>query len=197
MQITNQHIKTAAYAIRKRLQGYKLLKNPKGSDTNEINMIKTSFRLQPKYYDDVFLYHKIQRKIVNGKQQLTEKQLIVQYFMNPKTKKVTNQKAAFYSKQQNNQYVLSLEKQELSPKEQSQRLPKNTKDIFNGNVEEEMQYSKQRFTKEHKKHFYQPKISVLEKIITLGTAKFLRSDNRPYAPGFFKTLISNLNGGVI
>ena len=195
MQITCKNINTVAYVIRKRLQGYKLLKNPKGSDINEINMIKTSFGLQPRYYDDVFLYHKIQRKIVNGKPQLIEKQLIAQYFMNPKTKQVTNKKAVFYSKQQNGQYVLSLEKQELSTKEQSQRLAKSSKDIFNGNIEEEMQYSKQRFTKERKQHFYQPKISVLEKIITLGTAKYLRSDNRPYAPGFFKTLISNLNGG--
>ena len=55
-------IATITYATIKHLQGYKLLKNPKGTNPCEVNMIKYRRNLTPEC-DEVFFYTRINRTI--------------------------------------------------------------------------------------------------------------------------------------
>ena len=59
--ITFPKIKAAGYAIGKRLQGYHLLQNPKGTPQTEVNMIKENFYGTTAQWDDVFHITRLKR----------------------------------------------------------------------------------------------------------------------------------------
>ena len=193
MKITLANLETAAYAIRKRLQGYRLLKNPKGTSPDEVNMIKHSFGIIYKDSAEMYSYSKIQRQKVDGKTVLNEKILYATYYINPKTKQRTNQKSVLYFANQNGLWTASGEKT-IPQEEQRQRLAeiKRVHKKIGYNDDRELAYEKERYEKERKNSFYQPPVSLLANIMTFGLAKFLRADSRPYAPTFFKTLRANL-----
>ena len=192
MKINTDRINTALYAIRKKIQGYELLKNPKGNESTGISMIKSSFGIVPESLDDVFMYHKIQRKCVNGNIELVEKTLIAEHFIDPVLKLPLNKKNLLYTELKNGKLVRTKERTDISPEEYNARTKGKIKKTLDESFIETNAYYNKRFTKERKKLFYQPKISLIENILSLGFAKALRSDSRPYARSFFSTLISNL-----
>ena len=192
MKLTREMLSTVAYTLGKRVQGYTLLKNPKGSNPNDVSMIKTSFGTHFKYLDDIFVYKKLQRQKVNDSYAETERTLVSTHYMDTKTKKITNKKSLLYAEynNKNDQLINSADRFDLSEAE----LKKRQKPQWNNDIQE-IEYSQQRYRDEYYKAFYQPPVSVLENILCFGQYKLFRRDSRPVAPGFIKTLITNLKGG--
>jgi len=199
MKITMDTINTVAYAIGKRMQGYTLLRNPKGSNPNEVNMMKSSFGIDIYTFDDEFSYTRLQRKKVDGKTIVTRKELYSTHFMDPETKQITNKKSLSYIESKNKEIILEncSDRDDIPIDEQLKRPKpkwKKSGSLF-ANDDEDLIYSNNRFAKERMKKFYQPYVTLLEKITTLGMAKSMRSDSRPFAQSFYKTLLANLKGG--
>lgn len=191
MRITRDTLSTVVYAVRKNMQGYTLLKNPKNSSQNEVNMIKKTFSIAFNLSDDVFRYQRIQRKKVNGKIVETKRNLTVTHYMDVDTKQITNKKEMIYSEYKNGviEPEKCAERADISDEELVKRAAKT---IFE--EDEILKYTGKRFKDEHKKEFYKPAQSMLEKIIAFPV-NLLKTDSRPAAPGFIETLVTNLKNG--
>ena len=186
-----EKLNTAWYAYKKHLQGYELLKNPKDVSSDEVNLLKTSYSMNATYDDDIYQYIRIRRKKVNGNYIEITKNLRVTRLMNPKTKKITNQKDVFYHVQKNGQYVSGAEKYALTEED------RKTRKALKWKLETSVKNAQERFNKERQKAYFQPHISFLEKILTLGNVSFFRSlsgipADKPIKPSFTRLLLENL-----
>ena len=91
MNINIDPIATTAFVLKYRLKGYTLLQNPKGTNPNEVTMLKTWLGLKEggmwgDCVDKCYHYHKIHRykkgdNVINDKVYLE-----TEYFMDPETK---------------------------------------------------------------------------------------------------------------
>lgn len=88
---TIKKIATTAYAAIKHLQGYKLLKNPKGTNPYEVNMIKYHRGLT-KDCDEVFYYTRIGRTIGSSFLSSKNKHLISTHIFDTDKLKMSNKK---------------------------------------------------------------------------------------------------------
>ena len=186
-----EKLNTAWYAYKKHLQGYELLKNPKDVSSDEVNLLKTSYSMNATYDDDIYQYIRIRRKKVNGNYIEITKNLRVTRLMNPKTKKITNQKDVFYHVQKNGQYVSGAEKYALTEED------RKTRKALKWKLEASVKNAQERFNNERQKAYFQPHISFLEKILTLGNVSFFRSlsgipADKPIKPSFTRLLLENL-----
>ena len=108
-----------------------------------------------------------------------------------KTKKITNQKDVFYHVQKNGQYVSGAEKYALTEED------RKTRKALKWKLETSVKNAQERFNKERQKAYFQPHISFLEKILTLGNVSFFRSlsgisADKPIKPSFTRLLLENL-----
>ena len=67
MKINLDTIKTAGFAVKHRLSGYKLLQNAKGTNPNEVTMIKSWFGINGEYMDKFYSNERIHRHKLGDK----------------------------------------------------------------------------------------------------------------------------------
>ncbi len=90
----------AAYSIQKRIQGYHLLKNPKGTPFTTVRLMKYSESISPKTLDIKNSYEKITKQFSTfDRNETTEYLDISKYaFYNKKTNRLDTSKQAIYEK---------------------------------------------------------------------------------------------------
>ena len=182
-------ISTGVYVFKNYLRGYRLLKNPKGTSSNEVTMLKTDYTISEPYCDDFFRYSRLNRKKVDGKFVETKKILAVTRFMDAATRQVSDKKQAFYNEIQNGVYIDCKIKTSLSANEQTHRQKITWK-----NTEEYNNYVLKKMSAQHFKEFFQPPITFAEQLLTFGQAKRFRhlfgyGKNQPVRQSFAKTLL--------
>ncbi len=101
-------INTALYSIGKRLQGYHLLKNPKGTPYTTVKLIKYSENINPKTLDINKSYEKITKQVSGFENSETKEFLEVTNFVfyNNKTNKIDNKKQLIYEKYDGNKFYV-------------------------------------------------------------------------------------------
>jgi len=120
----------AAYSIKKRIQGYHLLKNPKGTPYTTVKLMKYSENINPKTLDIKNSYEKVTKQFLPlNKSETTEYLDISKFaFYNKKTNRLDTPKQAIYEKYSSNYKFLTeaygekgyieteiLNKRDLSP----------------------------------------------------------------------------------
>ena len=84
-----QKIQASLYAIEKRLQGYHLLKNPKGTPQTEVNMIKEWYGVT-EHWDDMFHIKRIKKTFSEEGNYKERRFLMSTHYMDVKKMKMTN-----------------------------------------------------------------------------------------------------------
>ena len=86
-----QKIATTTYATIKRLQGYQLLKNPKGSSPYQVNMIKCRRGLTPEL-DEVFFYSRINKTFEGLYPRSKNKKLVSTHIFDAEKEQISNKR---------------------------------------------------------------------------------------------------------
>lgn len=194
MQVKIDTIKTTAFILKYKLKGYKLLQNPKGTNPNEVVMMKNWFGIEPDYYDKHYHYNRIHRYKKNDKYVKDETLLLTEYFMDTDTK-------TYSGKRKNlNGYIIrdgefkKIDKTNVSQNDLfNRRLP----DWCDGN--EEYDFGEELFKQNRSGGYYLPRPNLLARLFTLGSHGYRCLCGldccQPFRPSFLQILKSNLNGG--
>ena len=189
MKVNMDTFKTIAYVLRKKSQGYKLLKNPKGTSPYEVNMIKSDFFVSRDYHDEIFNDVKITRKKVGDKFVEDSVDIFSEYLTDPVTKTRSGKKNVFVSIKKDGNII---EKEKWGEPDIYERpLPQWENNEKRAHVEALLEKNSDR-----QRGFYQPDVPVLAKMITFGDWKRvlgLEMDKRPFAPSFWSILKENLS----
>ena len=187
MKINLDTLKTVAYAINKKKQGYKLLKNPQGTSPYEVNMIKSDFYVDRIYHNESFHNVRLTRKKVGDEFVEDSVDLFAEYMTDPVTKQRSGKKNLFFWFKKDG-VKLEAEKWE-EPDVWSRPQPKWKKGEREAHLEE-------LFEKDRQRSFFKPRVNVVQKTVSLGGWKELLGleyDARPEAPSFWSILKHNLN----
>lgn len=188
MKVTLDTLKTIAYAVSKKQQGYKLLRNAKGTSPYEVNMIKSDYYVDRIYHDESFHNVRLTRKKVGDEFVENSTDIFASYLTDPATKKRSGVKNLFIFKKEGNKKPIEKEKWG-EPDVWSRPLPQ-WKDG------EREAHLKELFKKDQQRDFYRPRVSPWQKVFSLDGWKELLGleyDARPEAPGFWEVLRANLN----
>lgn len=199
MQVTiMDKVKTTAFVLKNRLMGYKLLQNPKGTNPNEVNMLKTRFMVPyggqfMECVDKCYHYHKIHRYKEGNKIIKDKTFLMTEYFMDPETK-------TYPSKRKNyNGYVIKHEKFVPIKKENVKLEEANTRpspdwllDGFDAPIERD-EFESKLFRQHKKLGYYLPRPALLKRLLTFSNL----IGERPVEPSFWHVLRTNLTGGGV
>lgn len=190
-----QKIKATVYAIGKRMQGYHLLKNPKGTPQTEVNMLKTKTAISH-HYDDMFEYEKITKNFSENNAKETRKSLYsTHYFdvdkkemMKPKKKEIS---LIVEGTDEKTTYAL---REDLSSKvAESRKTPEFSynRSSFLIHDSEYDKITQQKMREDNQRKYYKQKYTLSQKILSLGMHKKMTypQENRP---NFFKVLYENL-----
>ena len=189
MKIFSDKVKATTFAIGKRLQGYHLLKNPKGVPATQVNMIKVTHSFS-NYYDDIFNYQRISDTFINGKQKHEYKVLSSVHILDDETAKMTNKRQMHYASETKKNGFKYVERKDIPSSELKQR-----RDMFNKSkslfgTDERAMFIAERKEANKARNYYRTMDDVLTKIFTFG---YFGNTNKPKRPNFFKVLLSNLN----
>ena len=191
MKITSDNLKAVTFAIGKRLQGYRLLKNPKGTPAAQVNMIKGEHKLN-KFFDDEFVYKRISKNFDNGNSKLIEKVMNVVHYMNDITGKISDKKRIYYKVKGSNVADFKFKKREdLKPAELKFRKPikfPSRNPLVQLGDYDRFLFERRQANKD--RNYYRTTDDVLTKICTAG---ILGDLSKPKRPNFFKVLFNNLN----
>ena len=194
--ITFPRIRAAAYAIGMRLQGYHLLKNPKGVSRSEVNMIKQEFYGITSNWDDIFHINRIKKVYTKSGAQSESGYLTSVHFYDSKTGQMTSprKKDISLSLRRNKDCAGYLERNDLAWEQVDKRtVPKLSvkRNLFLAcdSKLDKMCYSK--MEAERNRGYYKKKYTIGQKLFSFGLHKktFPPSENRP---NFFKVLYQNL-----
>ena len=198
MQVNMDKFKTTAFVLKNRIKGYKLLQYPKGTDPNEVTMIKTWFGLPyggqfMECVDKCYHYHKIHRYKEGNKIIKDKTFLMTEYFMDPETKTYPSKRKNYTGYIVKKGKFKSLDKENITAEEADKRpAPEWWCDSFDL-PEERYEFESKLFRQNKKPGYYRPRTGLLE--------RFLASCNligeRPVEPSFWHVLKTNLNGGGI
>ena len=198
MQVTMDKVKTTAFVMNNRLLGYKLLQNPKGTNPNEVTMLRTwlglpSGGIRGECVDKCYHYHKIHRHINDDKVVLDETFLMSEYFMDPETKTYPRKRKNHYGFIIKNGEYKPVDKIYVSSYEADKRpTPEWCSDNFDNPVEKE-QFKSELFRQNKAHKYYLPRRMLLDRLLAL----FHLIGERPVEPSFWQVLKTNLNGGGI
>lgn len=199
MQVNMDTVKTTAFVLRHRLMGYKLLQNTKGTNPNEVTMIKTWFGIDPDRMDKFYNTIRIHRKQSEGKFVKEKTELFREYLMDPETYTYSGKNKnimLFYTSKAKDRF---REKEVMPFSEKMDRqLPQ-----WLGSWEKQ-DFQEHLFEENRKKEknggYYLPRPGLLARIVSLGMWREILgydSSTRPVEPGFWHVLKTNLNGGGI
>ncbi|MBQ6516943.1 hypothetical protein IJI31_07175 [bacterium] len=187
MKINLDTLKTVAYAISKKNQGYKLLKNPAGTSPYEVNMIKSDFYVDRIYHNESFHNVRLTRKKVGDEFVEDSVDLFAEYMTDPVTKQRSGKKNLFFWFKKDG--VKSEAEKWEEPDVWSRPQPKWKKGEQESHLEE-------LFEKDRQRSFFKPRVNAVQKTVSLGGWKELLGleyDARPEAPSFWSILKHNLN----
>lgn len=197
MKVNIDAVKTTAFVLKNRCLGYKLLQNPKGTNPNEVTMIKRWFGINSDFCDKIYSTIQIRRK-KEGDKFITEKtEVVAKYLMDPdnftysgKNKNIT----VYYNKDDESKF----KQRDSMPYELYKKRP--LPDWLDS--EEKYEFERNLFEYNNPKNsgYYLPRPGLLARIVTLGAwREILGYDTNPHPvePGFWHVLKTNLNGGGI
>ena len=187
MKINLDTLKTIAYAVRKKQQGYKLLRNPQGTSPNEVNMIKSNYYIDGIYHDESFHNIRITRKKVGDEFVENSTDVFAEYMTDPVTKKRSGKKNLFLFMKKDGKKI---------EKEKWEEPDVWTRPLPEWKENEKAAHEKALIEKYNKSDYYRPRVSALQKVFSLGGWKELLGleyDMRPEAPSFWEVLKANLN----
>ena len=196
--ITFPKIKAASYAISKRLQGYHLLKNLKGTPQTEVNMIKENFYGTTSYWDDVFHITRLKRNFAKGESYAEKRFLMSTHYMDVDTMQMTKprKKDIYYSVEKDGNYTVVKEREDVGlDNAENRKLPKLSYERSRF-LEYDSEYDNMCRTKSHaqwNRGYYKTHYPLIAKILSFGMYKQMiyPTENRP---NFFKVLYQNLRG---
>ena len=190
-----QKIQASLYAIGKRLQGYHLLKNPKGTPQTEVNMIKEWYGVT-KHWDDMFHITHI-KKTFSEKGNHKEKHFLMStHYMDVKKKEVTKPRKKYvnYSFKKDGEYQVFKERVDIPSIEAYNRKVPKLSFERSGFGEHDSEYDamiKTKLDAKMNRRYYKKHYSLLQKVIALGMHKRMCYPLEK-RPNFFKVLVQNL-----
>ena len=199
MQVNIDTIKTSAFAIRHRLLGYKLLKNPTGTPKNEVNMIKTWFGVIGLHNDKCHHYERIRRHKEGDKFVKDKTLLISEYFIDPDTKTFSGKRKNITGYIEKSGDCKSLKKTYMTHEEYDKRpLPKwDDYDSVWGFSKDEYALRKELYN-QNKDEYYLKRPGLLKRIFSLGLNNYkymcALDTSKEFEPSFWEVLKSNLKG---
>ena len=195
--ITFPKVKAAGYAITKRLQGYHLLKNPKGTPQTEVNMVKEWYGISGQW-DDVFHIDRIKKVYTEQGSEKETKLLMATHFLDGKKLKMTSprKKDIYYSVSRNGEYSVTKEREDIPWESNDKRSSLKLSLKRSSFLTYDSEYDKLAYKKreaQFNRGYYKTHYSLLTKIVSLGMHKRMAypTENRP---NFFKVLYQNLRG---
>ena len=195
MIVTYPKIKTAIYAIGKRLQGYHLLKNPKGTPQTEVNMIKENFYGITPYWDDVFHITRLKRNFAQGESHTEKRFLMSTHYMDVDTMQMTKprKKDIYYSVEKDGKFTDKIREDIGFEEAKRRKIPKLSYERSSF-FTDDSEYGNMCRTKRHAqwdRGYYKKHYSLFAKIFSFGMHKRMLypTENRP---SFFKVLYQNL-----
>lgn len=199
MQVNMDTIKTTAFVLKNRLLGYKLLQNQKGTNPNEVTMIKSKFGVADDYSDKIYNTIRIHRKKLGDKFVKEKKEIYAKYLMDPET-------FAYSGKNKNVMYFYDIDRVHKFKEKEAIPFENNDKRPYPKWLTKEVQYEfegelfEENREKEKNGGYYLPRPGLVARIISLGMWREILgydSSTRPVEPGFWHVLRTNLNGGGI
>lgn len=202
MPINVDKLKTTAFVLRNRFWGYKLLQNPKGTNPNEVTMLKTWFGLvTPEFNDKCYYYKRIHRHKVGDKFVKDQTMLMSEYLIDPATKTYSNKRKNVRGYIIKNDELTSLDRINVSQDEIDKRpVPEWHRSGFLNIHSDEFDLRDELKNREKEKEYYLPRPGLFARIISLGGwREILGYDvaERPIEPSFWHVLKTNLSGGGI
>ena len=193
---TIRKIQASFFAIGKRLQGYHLLKNPKGTSQTEVNMIKQDFYGTTELWDDIFHIKRIRKNFGKEKTKQETRFLMSTHYFDEKAMQITKprKKDINFSIHKNGEFVDFKERQDLGWEQSEKRSAKKLSFERSSIFEHDSEYDVMCRTKteaEINRGYYKKHYPLIVKIISLGMHKRMLypQENRP---NFFKILYQNL-----
>lgn len=202
MPINVDKVRTTSFILRKRLLGYKLLQNPKGTNPNEVTMLKTWFGLvMPEYNDKCYYYKKIYRHKDGDKFVKDETMLMSEYFIDPATKTYSNKRKNVRGYIIKDGEIKSLNRTNLSQDEIDKRpVPEWHRSGFLDIHSDEFDFREELKNREKEKEYYLARPGLFARIASLGGWREMLGydvSERPIEPSFWEVLKTNLRGGGV
>ena len=202
MPISIDKVKTTAFVLRKRLLGYKLLQNPKGTNPNELTMLKTWFGLvTPEFNDKCYYYKRIYRHKYGDKFVKDQTMLMSEYLIDPATKTYSNKRKNVRGYIIKNGECKSLNRINLSQDEIDKRpSPEWHRSGFLDIHSDEYYFREELQNREKEKGYYLPRPGFIARIVSLGGWREMLGydvSERPIEPSFWQVLTTNLRGGGV
>ncbi len=199
MKITIDKIKTAEFAIRHRLMGYKLLQNCKGTNPNEVTMIKSSFMIADDYCDKIYNTTRIHRKKSGNKFVKEKIEMQTKYLMNPKTYTYSgkNKNVLYFYKFGN---IDKFKEKEAIPFEDNDKRPRPN--WLTDEVKYDFEKSLFEENKKKRNGYYLPRHGLLERFISSCFKSYeeligYKTVEHPVEPTFWHVLKTNIQGGGV
>ena len=191
-----QKIQASLYAMGKRLQGYHLLKNPTGTSTTEVNMIKEWYGIT-EHWDDMFHITRIKKTFSKDGSHKEKRFLMSTHYMDVDTMKLTKprKKDITFSIKRDEEYFDIKEREDIPFEEIENRKVPDLSYERSGFFERDSEYDKMCQTKliaKLNREYFKKGYSLMSKILSLGMYKimFYPTEKRP---NFFKVLYHNLS----
>ncbi len=202
MRVIMDKVRTTSFVLRNRFCGYKLLQNPKGTNPNEVTMLKTWFGLvTPEFNDKCYYYKRIHRHKYGDKFVKDETMLMSEYLIDPATKTYSNKRKNIRGYIIKDGKYKSLNRTNFSQDEIDNRpVPEWYKSGFLNIHSEEFDFRDEVQKREKEKEYYLPRPGLFARIVSLGGwREMLGYDvtERPIEPSFWHVLKTNLSGGGI
>ena len=192
---TIQKIQASLYAMGKRLQGYHLLKNPKGTSQIEVNMVKEWYGVT-RHWDDMFHITRIKKTFSKDGNHKEKRFLMSTHYMDVDKLEMTKprKKDMNYSIKKDGEYLALGEREDISfEKEEERTVPllsyERSSFLVHDSEHDMMCQAKHKALLN--RGYYKRGYSLFSKIVSLGMYKkmFYPHENRP---NFFKVLFQNL-----
>ena len=192
---TVQKIHASLYAIAKRIQGYHLLKNPKGTSPTEVNMIKEDWYGFTRRWDDVFHITRIKKTFSKDGNHEEKRFLFSTHYMDVDNLEMTKprKKNICYSINADDKYSVSFREDIPFIDILKQKIPILSKKR-SGFLKEDSEYDTMYKTKceaQLNRGYYKKGYSLFTKIVSFGMYKKMCYP-KELRPNFFKILYQNL-----
>ena len=193
---TVQKIQASLYAMRKRMQGYHLLKNPKGTSQTEVNMIKEWYGIS-EHWDDIFHITRIKKTFSDEGNHKEKRFLMSTHYMDTNSMFLTKprKKDMNYSVKKDSEYQIFKEREDIPfEKAEKRKIPKLSfeRTAFGIHDSEYDMMCKIKRDAEMSRGYYKKGYSLFSKIVSLGMHKRMIYPQEK-RPNFFKVLYHNLS----
>ena len=190
-----QKVQASLYAVGKRLQGYHLLRNPKGTPQTEVNMVKEWYGIS-EHWDDIFHITRIKKTFSSEGNHKEKRFLMSNHYIDTDSMFMTKprKKDMNYSVKKDNEYLVLKEREDIPfEKAEKRKVPKLSfeRTAFGIHDSEYDMMCKIKRDAEMNRGYYKKGYSLFSKIVSLGMHKRMIYPQEK-RPNFFKVLYQNL-----